>query len=64
MINVKDANGKWCVITPEDFMEALQENTVNILGMSLKSILTFRKIYMKRGGFLDPTPERIEDILG
>jgi hypothetical protein len=52
MINIKDANGKWVVVTTEDFMEAISKHCITLFGISIEKILEWRKEYMEKGGKL------------
>ena len=62
MINIKDANGRWCVIEEEKIMIILREQKILLFGMTFDSILTLLQMYEMRGGILPPTPERIKEI--
>jgi hypothetical protein len=62
MINIKDANDNWICIKSEDFYEALRNNMITVLGISLDGISELLAQYNLRNGVHPITIESIREI--
>ena len=50
MIGLKDANGKWVVVTEKSLLDALLAGNFQIYGLSLESIQEFTFHYKQASG--------------
>ena len=62
MINIKDANGNWVCIKPEDFTEATMSNLDIVFGMSMDNLLYIKRLYELKGGTHPMTQDSINEV--
>lgn len=59
---VKTISGKNEVIRYADFLQAMADNDIQLFKMRVSAILEFRVQYLKRGGRLPITKERVKQL--
>lgn len=64
MIAIKDVNGKWVCLLEVDVVDALANEKIRIMGMSVKEIVELKYGYDAKNGEYPITEESVRKVWG